>query len=397
MSALPTTPPPAGRDFLPAGAFLRGGKGWTAPPNPGTLAAELHDTEGPPMKYRTLGATQEKIPEICLGTMTWGTQNTEAEAHAQMACALEHGLTFWDTAELYPVNPTSAETWGTTERYIGSFLAANKGVREKLFLNSKVAGPGRPYIRNGEGFTPAGIRAALEGTLERLGTDYIDLYQLHWPNRGSYHFGQSWTYRPSPMPTAEIEADMLETLRTLDALVKEGKVRHIGLSNETAWGTTTFLKLARLHNLTRMVSIQNEFSLMYRHFALDLAEVVTREQVSLLAYSPMAAGWLSGKYYGGARPEGSRFALTGHGSPQRTTPQAQNAADAFTDIARNHGLKPSQMALAWVLHQPFVASAILGATSVEQLKEDIGAIDVKLSPEVLADIAHTLRDHPMPY
>lgn len=348
------------------------------------------------MRTRRLGTTNLMVTEICLGTMTWGTQNTEAEAHDQMDYALEQGVTFWDTAELYPVNPPTAATYGFTETYIGNWFKRT-GQRDQITLASKVAGPGRDYIRNGEGFTKKSIHEALDASLTRLQTEHIDLYQLHWPNRGSYHFGQSWTYTPSSAPTAQIVDDMLETLETLSEVQKAGKIRHFGLSNETAWGAQQYMKLAEQHDLPKPVSTQNEYSLMYRLHDLDFAEVSTREGISLLPYTPLAAGWLTGKYYNGARPDKSRFVLPYYASSQRLTPQAQNCADAYVDVARKHGLDPAQMAIAWTLTRPFVASTIIGATSVEQLKTDIGARDVVLSAEVLADLEAVRREWPMPY
>lgn len=350
------------------------------------------------MRTRQLGQTGIQVTEICLGTMTWGSsQNTEADAIAQMDYAFDAGVTFWDTAEMYPVNPTEAATYTLTEQYVGNWLKAT-GKRDQIVLATKVAGPGRPHVRNGTGFSKDGITAALEGSLKRLHTDYIDLYQLHWPNRGTYHFGGNWTYAPTGDTQAVVD-DLLETLETLGAMVKAGKIRHIGLSNESAWGTMQFLQLAEKHGLPRVASTQNEFSLMYRTHELDMNEVSIREGVSLLPYSPLAAGWLSGKYYGGARPAGARFTLgpTKFVSTQRLTDNAQKAADAYVDLARKHGLDPAQMAIAWTLTRPFVASTIIGATTVEQLKADIGAADVSLSQEVLDDIQAIRKQYPMPY
>jgi aryl-alcohol dehydrogenase-like predicted oxidoreductase len=348
------------------------------------------------MRLRQLGTTDLQVSEICLGTMTWGSQNTEAEGHAQMDYALERGVTFWDTAELYPTNPADAPTYGDTERIIGTWLNS-RGGRDRIVLASKVAGPGRDYIRGGEGFTPDGIAGALDASLQRLNTDYIDLYQLHWPNRGSYHFGQQWSYLPSAKPTQAIVDDMLATLETLGDLVKAGKIRHVGLSNETAWGAAKFMELAEKHGLPRMVSTQNEYSLMYRLHDTDLAEVSLREGLSLLPYSPLGCGWLTGKYDGGKVPDGSRFSLPSYATSQRLTPQAQKAADAYNALARAHGLDPAQMAIAFTLGRPFVASTIIGATTLEQLKTDIDAADVALSAEVMTGIEAVRRDWPMPY
>ncbi|RYG58849.1 MAG: aldo/keto reductase [Alphaproteobacteria bacterium] len=354
------------------------------------------------MRTRTLGHTGIEVTEICLGTMTWGSiQNTEADARAQMDYAFEQGVTFWDTAELYPVNPTNAETYTLTEQYVGRWLK-DSGKRDQIVLASKVAGPGRPHIRNGEGLTAAGIKEALEGSLKRLHTDHIDLYQLHWPQRGSYHFGQNWHYAGpgsaiKAQTTSNVVDNMHQTLDVLSGFVKEGKIRAVGLSNESAWGTLKFMQLAKDYNLPRVASVQNEMSLMYRLNDLDMAEVCLRENVSLLPYSPLAAGWLTGKYYGGARPKDSRFALPSYASSQRLTTQAQKAADAYVDLAKKHGLDPAQMAIAWTLTQPFVTSTIIGATTVEQLKTNIAAKDVVLSREVMQGIHEIRQLYPMPY
>ncbi len=353
------------------------------------------------MRMRKLGNTGIEVTEICLGTMTWGTQNTEAEAHEQMDYALEQGVTFWDTAELYPVNPPTAETYGFTETYIGNWLKKT-GHRDQLVLASKVAGPGRAYIRGGEGFTTGGMKDALEASLKRLQTDRIDLYQLHWPQRGSYHFGQNWHYAGpgtalESQDTSAVVDNMHQTLDMLGSFVKEGKIRAVGLSNESAWGTLKFMQLAKDYNLPRMASIQNEMSLMYRLNDLDLAEVCLREGIGILPYSALAAGWLTGKYYDGARPDKSRFTLPYYAANQRMTAQAQKAADAYVDLAKKHGLDPAQMALAWTLAQPFVTSTIIGATTMEQLKTNIAAKDVTLSREVMQGIHEVRQLYPMPY
>lgn len=353
------------------------------------------------MRVRKLGMTDIDVTEICLGTMTWGTQNTEAEAHEQMDYALAEGVTFWDTAELYPVNPASGETYGRTEQYIGTWFAKT-GNRDKVVLASKVAGPGRPYIRDGEGFTTSGMKDALHDSLKRLQTDRIDLYQLHWPQRGSYHFGQNWHYAGpgsslEQQDTGHVIENMHQTLDVLGSFVKEGKVRAIGLSNESAWGMMTYLQLAKKYSLPKIASLQNEMSLMYRLNDLDVAETCLRENIALLPYSPLAAGWLSGKYYGGARPENSRLSMPHYASNQRLTVQAQKAADAYTDLAKKHGLDPAQMALAWTLTQPFVTSTIIGASSMAQLKTNIEAKDVVLSREVMEGIHQVRQLYPMPY
>ena len=354
------------------------------------------------MRYSKLGHTDLNVSEICLGTMTWGSsQNTQDDAFEQMDYAVANGVNFFDTAELYPVNPTSAETYTLTEQYIGKWFA-QRGGRDKIVLASKVAGQGRPHIRNGSGFSPSTIKEALDGSLKRLGTDYLDLYQLHWPNRGSYHFGQNWFYAAPGTDivgqnTSSVVDDIHATLSALGDAVKEGKIRAIGLSNETAWGTMQFLKLAEQHGLPRVATIQNEYSLMYRVCDLDMAEVCLRENIGLLPYSPLAAGWLSGKYYDGARPEGARFTHESYRTSQRLTEQAQKAADAYADLARNNGLDVAQMAIAFTLAQPFVPSTIIGATHIEQLKTDIAAKDVELDEAVMMGIHAIRQQYPMPY
>ncbi|MCV3738445.1 aldo/keto reductase [Rhizobium sp. TRM96647] len=346
------------------------------------------------MKYNLLGRTGIKVSEICLGTMTWGSQNSEAEAHLQLDFALDAGVNFIDTAELYPTTPVSPETYGATERFIGSWLAA-RGNRDKVVLASKVAGPGRSYIRGGGPMTRAAILEAVEGSLERLRTDYLDLYQLHWPNRGHYHFRHSWAYDPSNQDPARTGAELAEILETLGELHKAGKIRAVGLSNETAWGTMQFLKLSDTLGLPRMASIQNEYNLLYRSFDLDLAELAHHEDVGLLAYSPLAAGLLTGKYLGGARPDGSRLTINGD-LGGRYQPHQEPAVAAYAALAREHGLDLSQLALAFCLTRPFMASVIIGATTMEQLKIDIAAADVALSADVLDGIARIHRQYPAP-
>ncbi len=354
------------------------------------------------MKTRPLGTTDLHVSEICLGTMTWGTQNTEAEAFAQMDYALGAGVTFWDTAEMYPTNPVKLETMGDSERMIGRYFAQRPTVRNSVVLASKITGPGRYKLREESNITPTTLAQALEASLERLNTDYLDLYQLHWPNRGNYHWSGHWHYAGVgsaivQQKTERIEADLLAILETLDGFVKAGKIRHWGLSNDSSWGTMKYLQLAEKHGLAKPVSIQNEFNLTCRLFEPDLAEVSLREKVGLLAWSPLAGGFLSGKYYGGTRPAGSRAALAGYSGGQRHTPQAQAAVDAYTDLARVHGLEMSQMAIAFTLAMPFTTSSIIGATTMEQLKSNISAADLTLSAEVLAGIAAIHKQYPMPY
>jgi aryl-alcohol dehydrogenase-like predicted oxidoreductase len=346
------------------------------------------------MKYKTLGRTGIKVSEICLGTMTWGTQNSETEAHEQMDYAVGEGVNFFDTAELYPVTPAGPETMGLTEDYIGTWLKKS-GKRNDVVVATKVAGPGRPYIRGGSPASPKTMREALEISLKRLQTDYVDLYQMHWPNRGHYHFRQAWTYDPSRQDTPATLEDLHAVLETLGAFVKEGKVRAVGLSNDTAWGTMKMLSLAEKHGLPRIASLQNEYNFLYRAFDLDLAEVSHHENIGLLAYSPLAAGLLSGKYLNGARPQGSRLSINGD-LGGRYTEYQEPAVAAYSELAREHNLDLAQMQLAFSLTRPFMTSVIIGATSMAQLRTNIAAKDVTLSAEVLKRIARLHREFPAP-
>ncbi|MCM2292049.1 aldo/keto reductase [Allorhizobium sp. BGMRC 0089] len=346
------------------------------------------------MKYKQLGRTDISVSEICLGTMTWGSQNSEAEAFQQMDYALEKGVNFFDTAELYPTTPLSADTYTDTEKIIGRWIAA-RGKRDDIVLATKVAGAGRDYIRGGAPINADTIRQAVDASLSRLNTDYIDLYQIHWPNRGHYHFRGVWGYDPSNQDRNQVLDEITEKLEALEDCVKAGKIRAIGLSNETCWGTQTFLSIAEKKGLPRVASIQNEYNLLYRPYDLDLAELSHHEEVGLLAYSPLAAGILSGKYLGGAVPAGSRGSINGN-LGGRLTPHQQEATRAYVDLAKEHGLDPSQMALAFCLTRPFMASVIIGATTMEQLQTDIGAADVTLSDTVMKGIADIHRRYPMP-
>jgi aryl-alcohol dehydrogenase-like predicted oxidoreductase len=346
------------------------------------------------MKQRLLGRTGISVSEICLGTMTWGTQNTEAEAHAQMDYALENGVNFFDTAELYPTTPVSAETQGRTEDYIGTWFEKT-GKRDQVVLATKVAGSGRDYIRGGRDIDASAIREAVDTSLTRLKTDYIDLYQIHWPNRGTYHFRGAWSFDASGQEKERTLAEITEKLDTLGELVKAGKIRAIGLSNESAWGTQKYIDIAEARGLPRVATIQNEYNLLYRSFDFDMAEVAHHEDVGLLAYSPLAAGLLTGKYQNGARPAGSRGTIN-KDLGGRLQPHQEAPVKAYLELAAQHGLDPAQLAIAFCLTRPFMASAIIGATTMEQLKVDIAAADVALSEEVLKGIAAIHRQYPMP-
>ncbi|QDY69497.1 aldo/keto reductase [Qingshengfaniella alkalisoli] len=347
------------------------------------------------MQYKKLGRTDIEVSDLCLGSMTWGNQNAEAEGHAQIDMALDHGINFIDTAEMYPTCPVRRETVGDTEKIIGTWLAKS-GRRSDIILASKISGEGADNPRDGEPITADSIGRVVDENLKRLQTDYIDLYQLHWPNRGSYSFRQSWTYDPFKQDHDVVLDNMNEVLAALAKQVEAGKIRHVGLSNETAWGTTTWVRLAKENGWPIMQSIQNEYSLLCRFFDTDLAEVAMHEQVGLLSYSPLAAGLLTGKYRGGVVPEGSRMSLV-PGLGGRATDAAHAAVEAYVAVAEKHGLDVAQMSLAFCRQRPFMTSTIFGATDLDQLKVALGSAELTLSKEVLDDIAAVHRRYPMPY
>jgi aryl-alcohol dehydrogenase-like predicted oxidoreductase len=335
------------------------------------------------MEYRKLGDTGLDVSLIGLGTMTWGEQNTASEAAAQMDYALDQGVNFFDVAEMYPVAP-KPETQGLSEDYIGQWLAKT-GNRDKIVLATKVTGrgdsnPGTAHIRGGPRLTREQIHQAIDASLQRLQTDYVDLYQVHWPERSTNFFGELG-YQPKTDDGVPIE----ETLSALGELVDAGKVRHIGISNETPWGMMEYLRLARETNLPRIASIQNPYNFLNRSFEVGLAEISLREKVSMLAYSPLAFGMLSGKYIGGKKPKGSRLALFDR-FVRYGNPYAEAATEAYVNLAKEQGLEADQMALAFLNSRPFMTSNIIGATTMEQLKRNIDSINVSLSDEVLEAI-----------
>ncbi|MDX1299661.1 MAG: NADP(H)-dependent aldo-keto reductase [Pseudomonas sp.] len=345
------------------------------------------------MDYRQLGRTDIKVSSLCLGTMTWGEQNSASEGFAQIERAKAYGINFIDTAEMYPV-PPRAETYSKTEQIIGDYFK-QRGDRADWVLASKIAGPGNSisHIRDGQlKHNRAHIVAALDASLKRLQTDWIDLYQLHWPERPTNYFGQLG-YRHQDSEFTPLE----ETLEALDEQVKAGKIRHIGLSNETPWGTMKFLQLAEERGWPRSVSIQNPYNLLNRSFEVGLAEIAIHEQCGLLAYSPLAFGMLSGKYANGARPANARISLFSRFT-RYTNPETEAACARYVALAHEYGLDPAQMALAFVTAQPFVTSNIIGATSLEQLDSNLASSEVKLSAEVLAGIEaiHTAQPNPAP-
>jgi aryl-alcohol dehydrogenase-like predicted oxidoreductase len=346
------------------------------------------------MIYSNLPHTDIEVSKICLGTMTWGNQNTEEEAHEQMDYAVDQGINFFDTAELYPI-PAHPDRYADTERIIGTWFQKN-GNRDRIVLASKIAGKAEmsKFIRT-TGFTPESIRNAVDGSLERLQTDYIDLYQLHWPERNTNYFGQRGYEHDA---SDHWKDNIHEVLQALRELIRNGKIRHLGISNETPWGTMRFLMESKVHaSLPRAITIQNPYNLLNRLFEVGLSEIAMREKVGLLAYSPLAFGTLTGKYLGGMRPATSRIVLF----PQYdrySGETAVRATEKYHKLAKENGLSMTQMALAFVNSRPFVTSNIIGATSMEQLKQNIGSIDLKLGDEVLKGIEeiHDTIPNPAP-
>ena len=342
------------------------------------------------MEYRQLSNTPVKVSVICLGTMTWGEQNTEQEAHQQLDFAVEQGINFIDLAEMYPV-PPKAETQGLTEHYFGSWLA-DRSDRDSLIIATKVSGPGmQSYMRGGPELTREHITQALDDSLRRIGTDYIDLYQVHWPARKTNFFGALGYQHDETNTSTPIE----ETLEILNDLVQTGKVRYIGISNETPWGTMTYLNLARLREWPRVVSVQNPYNLLNRTFEIGLAEIAHREKVGLLAYSPLGFGVLSGKYLDGEKPDKARLTLFDFFHRYSNT-LGITATERYCKIAEQAGLNPAQMALAYVNTRAFLTSNIIGATTLEQLQTNINSIDIELPADVLEAIENTHDEIPNP-
>ena len=350
------------------------------------------------MQYRRLGHTDLSVSAICLGTMTWGEQNSQAQAHEQLDYALHQGVNFIDTAELYAI-PAKADTYGRTEQIIGAWLSKT-GRRRDIVLASKAAGPSWDapetdrYIRGGARLNKRQLEQALHASLARLQTDYVDLYQMHWPERRTNFFGElGYTHRDDVDDTP-----ILETLEALDDLVKAGKVRHIGVSNETPWGIAEYLRLAERRQLPRIVSCQNPYSLLNRSYEVGCAEFASRSAVGLLAYSPLAFGLLSGKYRGGAKPEGARLTRWADYFKRYTGEQALAAAEAYLNLAAAHGLNPAQLALAYVNSRSLVTSNIIGATNMTQLADNIASIDLDLSDELLGalEAIHVRYPYPAP-
>ena len=345
------------------------------------------------MIYATLGQTDIKVSKLCLGSMTWGEQNTAAEGHRQLDYATERGINFIDTAEMYPV-PPKAESQGQTEIILGEWL--KQGNRDRVVIASKIAGPAvwLPWVRDGQSrFNAKNLVEAVDGSLRRLQTDYIDLYQLHWPDRPTNYFGELGYFHKQDPDTTPIH----DTLAALQQLIQQGKIRAVGLSNETPWGMMKFVEAAKHLDLPRVVSIQNPYNLLNRVFEIGHAEVAHHEQVGLLAYSPLAFGVLSGKYLNGQRPTGSRITLFSH-FDRYTTPEAEEAVTAYKQLADEYGLSLVQMSLAYVNSRSFLTSNIIGATSIEQLEEDIDSLNIKLEKKLLQKLEaiHQHNSNPCP-
>ncbi len=346
------------------------------------------------MRYNSLAKTDLNVSAICLGTMTFGEQNTEKEGHQQLDFAVEKGVNFIDTAELYAIPPT-AESYGRTEKIIGSWLA-KRGQRDDVVIASKIAGPGFEWVSHirqaKTRFNAAHISSALDASLSRLHTDYIDVYQLHWPERNTNFFGKLG-YQDSV--DEENITSIHQTLEALEQQIKVGKIRYIGLSNETPWGIMQFLNIAKQYDLPTIVSVQNPYSLINRSYEIGCAEISHRECVGLLAYSPLGFGVLTGKYLNSAQPKGARMTLWPH-YERYSNPQAILATQAYVNLARQYDLDPAQMALAFVNARPFVTSNIIGATNLEQLKSNVESIDMVLDDGVLASIEQIHQQYPNP-
>ena len=340
------------------------------------------------MEYRKLGDTNLNVSLICLGTMSFGEQNTEKDAHEQLTYAIDQGVNFIDTAEMYAI-PPAAETQGLTEKYIGSWVKKNLN-RDKYIIATKVAGPGMEYIRNGTNLSKEHVAKAIETSLKRLNTDYIDLYQVHWPERKSNYFGKL-----GYMQSEDIGIPIEETLSALEDAVKAGKIRHVGVSNETPWGVHEYIRLSETKSLPKIQTIQNPYSLLNRTYEIGLAEMSYRENIGLLAYSPLGFGVLTGKYLNDM-PSKSRLGLFGEWFTRYSNQKCRNATSKYFAVAKKYNMSLCQMALAFVNTRPFVTSNIIGATTMAQLKENIKSININLSDEIIDEINNVHEDIPNP-
>ena len=350
------------------------------------------------MEYSKLGSSDLSVSRVCLGSMTWGIQNTQQEADQQIEFALSKGINFIDTAELYPV-PPSGEKYGETERIIGNWIKRNPTKRNEFILASKISGNGVPFIRNGQNITGENVTQAIDASLARLNTDYIDLFQLHWPNRTSPHFSR---HMPNKIKFSDIDKDnetnqMLEILQALNDAIQAGKIRHCGLSDDTTWGINQYIKLSEKYALPRMVSIQNEFNLLHTKDWPYLIENCILEDIAFLPWSPLAGGVLSGKYINGARPEGSRWSFAQRNGLFRDTSITEEAVKAYMDVAQKYKISSAQLALAWTDKIDGVTSTIIGSTSIKQLDENIKAFELTLTDDMINDINNVLKQYPAPF
>ena len=348
------------------------------------------------MQFKNLGQSELRVSSYCLGTMTFGESTSEKDGHEQMDLSIDAGINFFDTAEMYPTCPLRPETTGDTEIIIGNWIDKNRSKRSDIILATKISGIGYEAVRSGEGINKDSIKVAIEGSLQKLKTDYVDLYQLHWPNRGSYHFRQNWNYNPFNQDTKKANENILEVLESLSEIQKEGKIRYIGLSNETCWGTIQFLKYLRNFPNLKLVSTQNEYSLLCRLYDLDMAEMSHHENISLLAYSPLAGGFLTGKYLDGSVPKNSRLSrvssLFG-----RINENSTLAVKEYVSLARSFNLEPVHMALAFCNQRQFMGSVIFGATDKLQLTKIIKGLDIVLSDELLDEINKLYKKFPITF
>ncbi|MCJ8319300.1 MAG: aldo/keto reductase [Colwellia sp.] len=350
------------------------------------------------MKYLQLGSSPLEVSRVCLGSMTWGLQNNQNDANQQLDYALSQGINFVDTAEMYAV-PPSKETYGQTEAIIGHWLKANPDKRKDIILASKIAGPGFSYIRAAKPISGKTVIQAVDDSLKRLQTDYIDLYQLHWPNYSTPHFGNHQTNNVDFSAGNPIEQTdtMLDILQGLASCIQAGKIRFCGLSDDSPWGINQYLRLSEQHNLPRIVSIQNEFNLLHTKDWPYLIETCVKEDIAFLPWSPLATGLLTGKYLNGARPEGSRWTFMQRNGLFRDTQYSNAAAQAYVDVAKQHNISPASLALGWVDQVNGVTSTIIGATTMPQLKENISAFNSPLTPAIIDDIKQVLRQYPAPF
>ena len=348
------------------------------------------------MQFKNLGQSELRVSSYCLGTMTFGETTSEKDGHEQIDLSIDAGINFFDTAEMYPTCPLRPETTGDTEVIIGNWIDKNRSKRSDIILATKISGIGYEAVRSGEGINRDSIKVAIEGSLQKLKTDYVDLYQLHWPNRGSYHFRQNWNYNPSNQDTKKANENILEVLESLSEIQKEGKIRYIGLSNETCWGTIQFLKYLKNFPNLKLVSTQNEYSLLCRLYDLDMAEMSHHENISLLAYSPLAGGFLTGKYLDGSVPKNSRLSrvssLFG-----RINENSTLAVKEYVSLARSFNIEPVHMALAFCNQRPFMGSVIFGATDKLQLTKIINGLDIVLSDELLDEINKLYKKFPITF